>query len=446
MLKADEIAMNKSGLPDFHEGLQTLKFKLFFAGFKAESIAFWLLCLYILEEYIRPQNMYPAINIIPWGQFSILACFLSVFLTRNRALSVNALDKMFVVFTGIVILSVVFAWNPGASLKNWTTYTSWILMYFCIVSILTTPNRMLLFVLFFVLINFKMSQHGARTFAMRGFTFARYGLVGAPGWFFNSGELTLEMVVLFSISISVLLAFRNYISKFRWWVLMALFPGTAVLTIIGASSRGGQIALVAVLLALMLRGKYIIKKIVILLALVFLVTHFLPHQQMERFTTMGDDKTSDLRLEHWKAAIDVIEHHPLGIGYDNWIPYYEKYYHPRVLEQIHNTFLQAFVDLGYPGGILFILMLVTAFIMNYRSITDTKRFDNRESISLSAVALGLNLSLLGSIIAAFFMSVLYYPVFWLAFALTSALRNIVKYNSNPSIEMRQVRDVYNRAN
>jgi hypothetical protein len=46
--------------------------------------------------------------------------------------------------------------------------------------------------------------------------------------------------------------------------------------------------------------------------------------------------------------------------------------------------------------------------------------------AIGAIARGTNIGLLGTFIAALFMSVLYYPMFWVAFALTSTLRQISK--------------------
>ena len=407
------------------EALQSLKLRPFLAGLRAESVVFWLLCFYILLEYLRPQAMYPFLDILPWGQVAILACVTGVFITQNKAIGFGAMDAMFIAFSLLVIISGVFAWNPAESLEEWTTYASWVLMYFCIVSILTTPNRIFLFALFFVLINFKLSQHGARVFAMRGFSFASYGLSGSPGWFHNSGELALQMVVMFAMSLSILLAFREYVKKkIRWWVLMLLFPGTAALTVIGSSSRGGQLALVAVLLIILLKGGQLFKKVLFISIVFYLGLHILPEEQIARFNTMGDDGTSELRLMHWEHAMDTLDHNPLGIGYRNWPAYYEAIYNPEKVEQIHNTVLEVFVDLGYPGGILFLIMLLTAFAMNAKTKREMHAVEGVEGTSIAAIATGINLGLIGTIIAAFFMSVLFYPMFWVAFALTSALRHI----------------------
>lgn len=410
-----------------NNNLLSLKLRSFIKEFRAESAALWFLCFYIFIEYIHPHGMYPVLKFLPWGQVSILLALASVFITGSRTKELNSMDIMFILMSLLVILSGIFAWSPAASLKYWSTYTSWILMYFCLLSVLTTPRKMLLFILFFLIINFKLSQHGAVSFAMRGFSFAKWGLAGPPGWFHNSGEFAMQMVVVFSISWCLLQASRKHFENpKRWWVLLALFPGTAALTVIGSSSRGGQMAFIAIMLILFLKGKNFFRKTLLLLAVIYIGLHILPAEQLERFNTIGDDQTSRLRLTHWANAQEVIKQNPLGIGYYNWKYYYPSHFNVIKFEEIHNTVLQAFVELGYPGGILFLLMIITAFVMNARTRREMNRINGTDAEIVAAIARGINLGLLGTFIAALFMSVLFYPSFWLAFALTSALRHISK--------------------
>lgn len=414
-------------MENINNNLLNLKLRSFITSFRAESAALWFLCFYILLEYIRPHGMYPVLDILPWGLISLFLAITSVFVTGSKAGSYNGMDTMFTAMSLLVILSGIFAWSPAESLKYWTTYTSWILMYFCVVSVLTTPNRMILFVIFFVLINFKLSQHGARSFAARGFGFSQWGLSGSPGWFHNSGEFALQMTVVFAMSWSVIVASKKYIeSSRRWWILLFLFPGTAALTVIGSSSRGGQIALAVIIFILFLKGKHFFRNIILLAFVIYLGLYFVPEEQIERFNTAGHDGTSQLRLLHWENAKEVIANNPLGIGYNNWAAYYRANFDVYRYEQIHNTVLQAFVDLGYPGGILFLVMLITTLAMNTRTKREMDNIDDAEAVAMAATARGINLGLISTFIAALFMSVLFYPMFWLAFALTSALRNISK--------------------
>lgn len=402
-----------------------LKFRSFIKSFRNESAALWFLCFYIFIEYIRPQAMYPFLDFLPWGQVALLCAVASIFITRNKALGFGAMDKLYVVFSIIVLFSIIFAWDIDTSLMHWTTYASWILMYICIVSVLTTPNRLLLFAIFFVLINFKLSQHGARTFAMRGFSFTHWGLAGSPGWFHNSGEFALQMVVLFSISLALLSGLREQIeNSTRWRVLMLLFPGTAMLSVIGSSSRGGQLALIAVVLMFVLKGKKLFRNLVIFGVLATVAMYIMPEEQLLRFKSAGEDATSELRLIHWEHAIDVIKNNPMGIGYQNWAPYYSSVYQPERIEEIHNTVLESFVELGYPGGALFLIMILVAFVMNRRTRVEMMSIDTKDGKLIASLATGVNLGLLGTLISAMFMSVLFYPMLWLAFAMTSALRHM----------------------
>ena len=92
--------------------------------------------------------------------------------------------------------------------------------------------------------------------------------------------------------------------------------------------------------------------------------------------------------------------------------------------EIHNTPLEAFVELGVFGGLLFHLALIMALVMNGKTRRDMIGLGGKDGDTIAAVAQGISIGLVGTFVSAFFMSVLYYPMFWLAFALTSALRHI----------------------
>ncbi len=282
----------------------------------------------------------------------------------------------------------------------------------------------------FLIINFKMSQHGAVSFTLRGFSFAHWGIIGA-GLFRNSGEFAMQMVVIFSMSFSLLIGLKGFIGRKRWLLYFLLLPGTTILTVIASSSRGGQIALLTVLIICFLKGGKFFKKVFFSAILIVVASQIIPDEQFGRFSTMGDDETSMKRIEHWEKAIETIRQHPMsGVGYKNWAVYYHDIYNPILAEEVHNTILEAFVDLGYPGGGTLILLLFFSFVMNYQTKKMINMTKGQSKYVIASVAEGVNLGLLGALVASFFMSVLYYPVFWFAFAMTSVLysQSTKKYN------------------
>jgi O-antigen ligase len=280
---------------------------------------------------------------------------------------------------------------------------------------------LLLFWLAFFLVHLKMSQAGARSFVARGFTFTDYGVMGGPGWFSNSGEFAMEMAAFVGMSLCFLLALRGRMSKRRLNFLIALLTGTALITIVASSSRGGQIAVaIELILLYLLVAKVRPKTIVIAVATGVIGWTVLPAEQKARFQTMGDDNTSQIRLIAWATARQATAEHPLtGVGYENWQVYYDS------TREIHNTVLEASSELGFPGLFLFLGAVGASFVMNARTRRRAKRHGEWASV-YSGMARGLDMGMIGLFIASQFMSVLFWPSFWMAFALTTALAETVR--------------------
>ena len=45
--------------------LYALKAKALWQALRKEHISFWLLCLYFFFEYVRPQSLYPVLDVLP---------------------------------------------------------------------------------------------------------------------------------------------------------------------------------------------------------------------------------------------------------------------------------------------------------------------------------------------------------------------------------------------
>jgi putative inorganic carbon (hco3(-)) transporter len=264
-----------------------------------------------------------------------------------------------------------------------------------------------------------MSQHGFRGWVMSGFDVGGAGISCAPGFFQNAGECGIQMSMYFPLALFFLAGVKPYLSRGRYW-LVALLPLTAAASLITASSRGALLGLGAVLIWLVLRNPKNIKGFIGAVLLAGAVWYMVPEKQKLRFQDMGEDDTSVSRLTYWAHAREIMQEYPvLGIGYANWLPYYLLHY-DRQGQMVHNIFYQAGAELGFTGLGVFIAMILATFYTNRktrrlaRQLPDGGRF-------LASMASGLDGALVGFLVTGYFITVLYYPFFWINLAMTVAL-------------------------
>ena len=65
------------------EDFYAVKLRSLWRGMKQEHFSFWALVAYFLFEYVRPQSIYPVIEIIPWGQLCFIAALFGAFSDRS---------------------------------------------------------------------------------------------------------------------------------------------------------------------------------------------------------------------------------------------------------------------------------------------------------------------------------------------------------------------------
>jgi O-antigen ligase len=307
-----------------------------------------------------------------------------------------------------------------------------VVIYILIANVVDTEDRFLIFMLCFLLYSFKMSQFGTRSWARDGFQFREWGTTGAPGFFQNSGEFGIQMCIF----LPLIVAFIQAIGE-RWprWLRIAAWiaAATAVTGIVGSSSRGAILGAGTVALWWLAKSKRKLKGLTITAMLAVIVFIMTPPAQKARLASMGEDATSVSRTTYWRHGLEMMRDYPiLGIGYANWPEYHEVVYGRRALP--HNIFIQAGAELGYTGLLAFIALLTSAFFVN----RDTRRLASRRPHNgrfAFFMAHGLDGAMVGFVASGFFVTVLYYPFFWINLAMTVALNNAARNASLASIPL-----------
>ena len=118
----------------------------------------------------------------------------------------------------------------------------------------------------------------------------------------------------------------------------------------------------------------------------------------------------------------MAEHPVLGVGYCNWWQYYD--HSGKAIGwpmEPHNIFIKAGAELGYTGLACFVLMILYVFVLNARTRRIAKGIGNK---FLYSMAHGLDAGLVGYLVAGFFVTVTYYPFFWIQMAISVALFSV----------------------
>ena len=387
---------------------------------KRQRPSFWFVCIYLFFEYVRPQQIYKPILGPPYARITILLALAS-FLLERRKFRFRVPELLLAAFSIVVVASSFTAFDPSVSSDKLSEYFTWVLIYVLIANTVDTEERFLVFILSFLLYSFKMSQFGTRIWADRGFAFASWGATGAPGWFQNSGEFGIQMCIFLPILIAFIVALGK-----RWprWLRVATWAvaATAVTGIVASSSRGAFIGLAAVVLWLLLKSQNKFRALFVTLAVVGLVYAITPEKLKNRFQQAGEDETSVSRMTMWKQGLEMMRDYPvLGIGYANWQKYDSVHYGGTGL-LAHNTFIQAGSELGYTGLATFLALIACTFVINRRTRKLAEPASDRGRF-IFYMAHGLDGALVGFIASGFFISVLFYPFFWINFAMTVALHN-----------------------
>ncbi|HEU0078814.1 MAG TPA: O-antigen ligase family protein [Longimicrobiaceae bacterium] len=389
------------------------------AFMKREPASFWFLNLYMFIEYVRPQMVYPAMDILPWG-LTFLALALVTALSEGKLTRFpTVISGLLGFYTLVLVASSFTAFSTDASFAKFSVYLNWILVFALTVNVVTTERRFFVYMLAFLLYSFKMSQHGARSWAETGFGFRDWGATGGPGWFHNSGEFGIQMCVFFPLALGFVVGMWKHWGK--WQRLFFLtFPVTAVMSMIASSSRGALLGGALTLVWMVARTRHRFKVLIPAALAVALVIVVIPPEQKARFESAGEDETSTTRITYWKHGLEIAEQHPvLGIGYGNWLPYYKTYYNPAG-QLPHNIFIEAVAEMGYTGLFAFVLLIGATFVVNFRTRKVLRALPG-DNAFLTQMAHGLDGALVGFLGSGFFVTVLYYPFFWINLAMTVAL-------------------------
>lgn len=391
--------------------------------FKAQHFSFWMICGYLFFEFVKPQALFPIIDFVPWAQILLIGALLGALMDPTVKWVSSAANIYIILFLVTIVISVATAIYPSFSYENFMLSLGWFVIYFLIINIVNTPERLYLFLIIYMLAAGKIALGTSKSWAMRGFSFTGWGLMGPKGYFQNSGELAILMLMLFPLAFYM---YQYIKDRVLWWEkgLLIAFWVCPIMTILGSSSRGAQLALFVLMVVMFKKSLFRLKPLMGIIILSIFLYLLLPEEQKNRFNEAGGDRTSEQRLLYWKHGWDMMKEYPLtGVGYFNFIPYYEDHFSYDMLypaaQLPHNIFIQVGTDAGFLALLLFLMLIFYCFHMAYSLVR------SRQSTAYEkAIAAGLGYGVLGFLVAGQFVTVTYYPFFWVHLGFLVCLKSI----------------------
>jgi len=231
--------------------------------------------------------------------------------------------------------------------------------------------------------------------------------------------------VFLGVSATVYFALRKQWSPVKRLFFLSL-PVLALGGIVASSARASQLAAIAVAVWFLLKSPHRVRGTLLAVMAGLAVYSVLPEEQLGRFSTMGEDPTSQRRLTYWHDGLEIMRQHPvLGVGYKNWIPYYRTFYDPEG-QVPHNIFIEAGAELGYTGLGAFVFLIGVNLLVNARTRRMTRGKTDASARLSFWLSHGFDAALVGYLVNGFFVTVLYYPFFWINLTMSVALSEVTR--------------------
>jgi hypothetical protein len=115
--------------------------------------------------------------------------------------------------------------------------------------------------------------------------------------------------------------------------------------------------------------------------------------QTENIEESAEKESGSTRVFFWMAAVDMAKDHPFGAGASGFI-YYSNLYIPDSVDTgksrnraVHSTWFEVLSEIGYPGAISFLGMIIYSFITIFRTTKKLKK-ENKVEQYFKVVAIG----------------------------------------------------------
>lgn len=427
--------------------LSAFVFWLFYIGGALTSLIYPLagLLLYIIVTHVNPESQW-------WGE-SVRAVNLRTSFVLMIAIAIGVLlrrpsfkgcGKQ---FTLPVILALAFAayamasltWGVGASDSGYGRVEKLIKLLIevmLLIRLIRTPAQHHLFVWAWLLGVLYIGVQAWRGLGLRYHGRLTLGLGGSD--FSDSSDLAAHLVATLPLIGAMFFMARSWLARGVVFAIAAFTVNTIVLT----RTRNALVGIFAMaFVALFWLPKNYRKRGIVALvlggAVAFQLTDSGFWERAETIFNRQQDQSVEFRLAYWRAAIQMAQEYPLGIGVANFQSHVREYIPDLEMDRsAHSSFFQVLAELGWPGFALFCFLVIVTLkrLSDARSIAQhaNLEFDIdvwawRARYNLAWHTMALQTGLVGYVACSVFTTRTWASDFWMLLGLSAALQNVTVY-------------------
>jgi O-antigen ligase len=294
---------------------------------------------------------------------------------------------------GTMILSMMVALNISSSLKEISKWLEFVVVILLGSQYLRTRRQIWIIVALICLAGISQAFYGyiQAFFNLGPQTFIRDASLRVYGTFDQPNPYAGYINIPLSITLALTLLGHNRVTR----IMAGL---TAIILVVAeylSQSRGGEMALAAAFIFIVLAGMPHIRVLMRVLIVLFLgifeallagwiplsifnpVLKFLGVVQISLTNPSSQDYSTAERLAHWIAGLHMFMDHPvLGVGIGNYPDAYPQYFitiFTTSLGHAHNYYINIAAEIGSIGLIAFMLFLLAIFVTGGHSLREINK-------------------------------------------------------------------------
>jgi putative inorganic carbon (hco3(-)) transporter len=385
---------------------------------------------YIWFAIMRPDVLAWAEDQYPFSTVLAIATVIGSLLKSPRfaALLASPISRWLLALQVPLFLSYVSASYPSLAQEPYFAFAKMMAVLFLIPILIRTENDLKRLILVIAL---SLGVLGARA-GLWGLIHGGVVLVDGYG-----GMLSDNNLFALGIAMGVPLCWygRQLTGSVAVRFLLTIMCCFSAAAVIMTNSRGGSLALGAVLLLVVKRTQRRLASLALVLLTVVGTAYLIRDEYLPRMLTMQrptEEGSAASRLIHARVAFELWKDHPvLGVGFGglNYSVLAEQHSKGEVQGHVaHNSYLQMLADSGIFAFIIYVGLVVGAVIWLGVSAKNSK------TVIVRAIRYGLQTALVGFMIGGAFYSSQRYDLTYVLLLCSAALQTILTENQKQGEE------------